>query len=396
MASLTSLCRITRPADPDKVPDGDGDRHGIARRWTRDRYRRRRLTWRAASVWRQGARARRPRLRVRRRMRWRRRPRWGSTRTKTLRLRGAGVHGRALEAALTPVQRYMMRFLEETSLSEYRGGGGGSWLFSRSRGSSRTSSGARRRRRPLADEDDEVLYYEVPQKGAAAAPLAQPLSSAARGKSRGRKRRSSPEAARVARRDRWRLPERWACFGDRVAILAVSGRARRLRHRSSQTFELELWGPPTPPGVDDDELYVGGGAHDRYRRRPRRSRRLLRGHGLFARVLGPRHRGRARRAARAFGHLRAQAAGARLDDLDGRQARASERASKAAGGGGCGGRRRPPCASRRASRARRYASARTTAEDDDDLDDEGSGAMKKAAHHPLRRAKGPDAPLLQR
>ena len=169
-----------------------------------------------------------------------------------------------LEAALTPVQRYMLRFLEETSPlateAEER-----ALTFSQEEWELSELQKRKEEEEAMADEDDDVLYYEVPNSALAKAKTAAvPAPLVVPGKG-GRKRKggaSQPSPGTVGSGGVASDGALTAC----VSYLASSGPLGGLAFAEElQRLEIELWGPPMPPGRDTEELYdsaVVGGTSD--------------------------------------------------------------------------------------------------------------------------------------
>ncbi|KOO28558.1 swr1 complex snf2 family DNA-dependent ATPase, partial [Chrysochromulina tobinii] len=145
-----------------------------------------------------------------------------------------------LEAALTPVQRYMMRFLEETSPLQTEAEEA-QLAFAQEEWQLAELQQRQEEMEALADEDDECLYYEVPIKPA--------VAEDAKGGGRGRKGRSS-DAASGGGAAAGALGEMTSYIASQRGALSGLEYAEEL-----QRLEIELWGPPQPPGRDTEELY---------------------------------------------------------------------------------------------------------------------------------------------
>ena len=234
-----------------------------------------------------------------------------------------------LESALTPIQRYMLRFVEE---SEAAATAAEEAALALQQGPSEFDFDEMARIRDeeerAASEDDDVLYYELPAKGAfaaappgAAAPTAAAPEAAPKGKGAARsaaRRRSTtrPTRRRAARRRRARRRRR-----RRRRRRVGRRRSTRMRWRTTPSSSTSL--VSRAPMSSSNSKPRCGGAAAAARRCGRRGVRLgarvhvgvgdggrgsaREGAGVDAAVRRADHRGRRRRDARPIGHPGAQA-----------------------------------------------------------------------------------------
>ena len=190
-----------------------------------------------------------------------------------------------LESALTPIQRYMLRFVEE---SEAAATAAEEAALALQQGPSEFDFDEMARIRDeeerAASEDDDVLYYELPAKGAsaaapakgAAAPAAAaPAEAAPKGKGRGKKRGaaavddSSDAAASGSQTEGAAEETAEEAAARRQAAINANAMAYYTQQLyqsglegTDELIELEaaLWGPPPPPDAVEDEVYVSAPA----------------------------------------------------------------------------------------------------------------------------------------
>ena len=166
-----------------------------------------------------------------------------------------------IESALTPVQRYMMRFLEETGYLRTEAEEA-ALAFSTEKWELDELQRRKEEEEALADEDDEVLFYEMPVQNAAQTmtPL-QTGVSGGKGSGRGRKRGSS--IGTMGTGGALSGSETDGGGGKGLAqvstyLMKAQGALGGYDTNELQTLEVSLWGPPQPPGRDGDEQYAGG------------------------------------------------------------------------------------------------------------------------------------------
>ena len=157
-----------------------------------------------------------------------------------------------LEAALTPVQRYMLRFVEEV-FAAYTAQQEAALGFEQEE----WQLGAMRKQQEeveaAADEEDEVLFYEVRE--------APPSQGFGEGKAGGRKGRKGGGGAKGSQAEgsgeQGGRSAQEAALANASVYLQQQAAASGLELTAElQDLEMQLWGPPAPPDADEDELYV--------------------------------------------------------------------------------------------------------------------------------------------
>ena len=155
----------------------------------------------------------------------------------------------ALEATLTPVQQYMLRFLEEVAEAD-AADAAATLDFERAEWELGQLQRRREEEEKLNDEDDELLFYEVRKQPEGGGKGRKGKGGAGDNKraDRGGGRASSSEAS-----------ARLANVADYLQQQQVEV-ALEVDHAELQRLELSLWAPPPPPDRDMDEPYVSAPA----------------------------------------------------------------------------------------------------------------------------------------
>ena len=156
-----------------------------------------------------------------------------------------------LEAALTPVQRYMLRFVEDV-FAAYTAQQEAALGFQQEEWQLDAMRKEQEEAEAAAEEEDEVLFYEVreppPSEGTAGGRKGRGAKAKAGGAKGAQAEGSGAQAGRSAQE---------AALANASVYLQQQAAASGLELTAElQDLEMQLWGPPAPPDADEDELYV--------------------------------------------------------------------------------------------------------------------------------------------